>query len=167
MSVSSPRSPARSHSRKARVPSHGGLLRSPMLSRRNANRSGTAARIWPRAQMAAGRNGWSRPRPLAAPACGRPLRLGRGARPSLRQAARQNSRAARASPGHCCHALARKGDRLRLVARRATRDDSKTRGLLDDRLRLVQVRGETERATALHHRDRRAGHSFHSRSFEA
>ena len=30
-----------------------------------------------------------------------------------------------------------------------------------------KVRGETERPAAVHHRDRRAGHSFHSRSFEA
>ena len=33
-------------------------------------------------------------------------------------------------------------------------------------LRLAQVRGETEGPAAVHHRDRRAGHSFHSRSFE-
>ena len=36
-----------------------------------------------------------------------------------------------------------------------------------DRLRLAQVRGEAEGLAAFHHRDRRAGHSFHSRSFEA
>ena len=30
-----------------------------------------------------------------------------------------------------------------------------------------KVRGETERAAAIHHRDRRARHPFHSRSFEA
>ena len=29
-----------------------------------------------------------------------------------------------------------------------------------------KVRGETERPTAVHHRDRWAGHSFHSRAFE-
>ena len=29
-----------------------------------------------------------------------------------------------------------------------------------------KMRGETERAAAVHHRDRWAGHSFHSRSFE-
>ena len=29
-----------------------------------------------------------------------------------------------------------------------------------------KVRGETERPAAFHHRDRWAGHSFHSRSFE-
>ena len=39
--------------------------------------------------------------------------------------------------------------------------------LLGQRLRLAQVRGETEGLAAFHHRDRRAGHSFHSRSFEA
>ncbi len=33
-----------------------------------------------------------------------------------------------------------------------------------DRVRLAQVRGETEGPTALHHRDRRPGHPFHSRS---
>ena len=40
------------------------------------------------------------------------------------------------------------------------------RALLGDRLRLAQVRGETERPAAVHHRDRRAGHPFHSRPFE-
>ena len=40
------------------------------------------------------------------------------------------------------------------------------RALLGDRLRLAQVRGETERPAAIHHRDRWAGHSFHSRPFE-
>ena len=35
-----------------------------------------------------------------------------------------------------------------------------------DRVRLAQVRGETERPAAVHHRDRRAGHSFHSRPFK-
>ena len=29
-----------------------------------------------------------------------------------------------------------------------------------------KVRGETERPAAIHHRDRWAGHSFHSRAFE-
>ena len=42
----------------------------------------------------------------------------------------------------------------------------RTRALLGDRLRLAQVRGEAERPAAVHDRDRRAGHSFHSRSFE-
>ena len=41
-----------------------------------------------------------------------------------------------------------------------------TRALLGDGIRLAQVRGETERLAAVHHRDRWAGHSFHSRSFE-
>ena len=36
-----------------------------------------------------------------------------------------------------------------------------------DGLRLAQVRGEAERPTELHHRDRRAGHSLHSRSLPA
>src|ERR687897_758241 len=45
-------------------------------------------------------------------------------------------------------------------------DNAGTRALLGHRLRLAQGRGETERATAVHHRDRRARHSFHSRSFE-
>src|SRR3981189_3626851 len=39
-------------------------------------------------------------------------------------------------------------------ARRAARDDSSTRALLGDRIRLAQVRGETERPAAIHHRDR-------------
>ena len=52
------------------------------------------------------------------------------------------------------------------IARRAARDDAETRALLGDRVRLAQDRGETERPAAVHHRDRWAGHSFHSRSFE-
>ena len=42
-----------------------------------------------------------------------------------------------------------------------------TRTLLGDRVRLAQVRGEAEGSAALHHRDRWAGHPFHSRSLEA
>ena len=38
--------------------------------------------------------------------------------------------------------------------------------LLGHRLRLAQVRGETERPSAVHHRDRWARHSFHSHSLE-
>jgi hypothetical protein len=41
------------------------------------------------------------------------------------------------------------------------------RALLGDRLRLGQVRGETERPAAVHDPDRRAGHSFHPRPFPA
>src|SRR5580692_8932001 len=50
--------------------------------------------------------------------------------------------------------------------RRAARDDSSARALLGDRLRLAQDRGEAEGAAAVHHRDRWARHSFHSRPFE-
>ena len=39
--------------------------------------------------------------------------------------------------------------------------------LLGDRVRLAQVRGQTDRSAAVHHRDRWAGHPLHSRSFEA
>ena len=53
------------------------------------------------------------------------------------------------------------------LARRAARDDAETRTLLGDRLQLAQGRGETERPTAIHNRDRWARHSFHSRSVEA
>ena len=53
------------------------------------------------------------------------------------------------------------------VARRAIRDDARTRALLGDRLRLAQGRGEAERPAAIHDRDRRAGHSFHPCSFAA
>ena len=41
------------------------------------------------------------------------------------------------------------------------------RALLADRLRLAQGRGATERPAAVHHRDRRAGHSFHPCPLEA
>ena len=40
--------------------------------------------------------------------------------------------------------------------------DAGTRPLLGDRLRLAQVRGEAQRPAALHDRDRRVGHPFHS-----
>ena len=46
-------------------------------------------------------------------------------------------------------------------------DDSGARALLGDRLRLAQDREEAERRGEFHHRDRRAGHSLHSRPFEA
>ena len=49
----------------------------------------------------------------------------------------------------------------------SARDDAGTRALLGDRVRLAQGRGEAERPAAVHHRDRRGRHSFHSRSFEA
>ena len=55
----------------------------------------------------------------------------------------------------------------RCNAGRAARDDAKTRAVLGHRLRLAQVRGETESPAAVHHRDRWARHSFHSCSFEA
>ena len=45
-------------------------------------------------------------------------------------------------------------------------DDSGTRALLGDRLRLAQMRGETESPAAVHNRDRWTGYSFHSHSFE-
>jgi len=43
-------------------------------------------------------------------------------------------------------------------------DDPGARALLDDRLRLAQVRGEAEHAPAIQNRDRRGGCSFHPRS---
>ena len=52
------------------------------------------------------------------------------------------------------------------VARRAARDDSEARALLGDGLRLAQVEAKLNAAAAVHHRDRWAGHSLHSRSFE-
>ena len=52
------------------------------------------------------------------------------------------------------------------IARRAARDDSGTRALLGEGIRLAEGRGATERATAVHDRNRWAGHSFHSRSLE-
>src|SRR5690348_7723968 len=60
----------------------------------------------------------------------------------------------RAAPTRVGHALARKGDRRRSVAGRAVGDDSETRALLGDRVRLAHVRGETERPAEFHDRDR-------------
>ena len=53
------------------------------------------------------------------------------------------------------------------VAGPAARDDAGARALLGGRVRLAQVRGEAGRPAALHHRDRRPGHPFHSRSLGA
>ena len=53
------------------------------------------------------------------------------------------------------------------IARRAARDDAEARAVLGERARLAQVRGKDQRPAELHHRDRRARHSFHSRSFKA
>ena len=61
----------------------------------------------------------------------------------------------------------RKGNGHGCIAGRAARDDAETRALLGDGVRLAQGRGETERPAEVHHRDRRAGHPFHSRAFEA
>jgi pimeloyl-ACP methyl ester carboxylesterase len=61
--------------------------------------------------------------------------------------------------------MARQGDCHRSNARGAARDHSEARSLLDDRLRLAQVRSETERPAKLRHRDRWRRHSFiHVRS---
>ena len=72
----------------------------------------------------------------------------------------------RASQTHSGDTVARPGNRDGHIARRAARDDAETRALLGDGLRLAQMRSETERPAAFHHRDRRARHSFHSRPFE-
>ena len=53
------------------------------------------------------------------------------------------------------------------IAGRAIRDDAEARAVLGDGVRLAQDRGEAECAAAVHHRDRRARHSFHSCAFEA
>jgi len=45
-------------------------------------------------------------------------------------------------------------------------NDSGTRALLGDGIRLAEGGGETERPAAVHHRDRWTGHSLHSRSLE-
>jgi pimeloyl-ACP methyl ester carboxylesterase len=59
------------------------------------------------------------------------------------------------------------GNRSRCIAGRAARDDAEARALLGDDYDWRKVRGEAERPAAVHHRDRRARHSFHSRSLEA
>ena len=53
------------------------------------------------------------------------------------------------------------------VPGRAAHDDRATRAVLGDGIRLAEGRSAAQRLAAIHHRDRRAGHSFHSRSFEA
>src|SRR5260370_718905 len=84
--------------------------------------------------------------------------------PSLpRRHSRRSDR--RPAPAHCGHELARERDRRGSIPGRAARNDPETRAPLDDGLRLAHVRGEAERPPAVHHRDRWAGHAFHSRSF--
>ena len=73
----------------------------------------------------------------------------------------------RAAPARKRDPVARAGDGQRRFAGRAARDDAGARAVLGDRLRLAQVRGETERPAELHHRDRRARHPLHPRSLPA
>ena len=61
----------------------------------------------------------------------------------------------------------REGARRRSVAGRAAGDDAGARALLGDRVRLARVRGEAERAAAVHDRDRRGGHPLHPREVAA
>src|SRR5262249_44814586 len=74
--------------------------------------------------------------------------------------------AGRPSPTGRAETLARSRAGEGRIARRAARDGSATGALLGGRLRLAQVRGETERPASIHDRDRWSGHSFHSRPLE-
>src|SRR4029077_21221950 len=60
-------------------------------------------------------------------------------------------------------ALAYPGAGRRSFAARAARDNPGARSLLGGRLRLAQVRGETERAAAVRDRDRRGGYPLYPR----
>ena len=60
-------------------------------------------------------------------------------------------------------ALAAQGARRRPVAGRAAGDGAGTRPLLGGGVGLARVRGEAERAAAVHHRDRRGRYPFHPR----
>ena len=73
----------------------------------------------------------------------------------------------RPPPPHRRDAVAQQGARRRSVAGRAAGDDAGARALLGDRLRLAPVRGEAERAAAVHDRDRRGGHPLHPRAVAA
>ena len=64
-------------------------------------------------------------------------------------------------------ALAHQGARRRSVAGRAAGDAAGARPLLDDRVRLAQVRGAAERAAAVHDRDRRGRDPLHPRQVAA
>ena len=75
--------------------------------------------------------------------------------------------ARRAAPPPRRDALALQGARRRSVAGRAAGDDPGARPLLGDRVRLARVRGEAERAAAVHDRDRRGGHPLHPREVAA
>ena len=81
---------------------------------------------------------------------------------------RHHGRGTRRPPStHRGHELAREGDRRGSISGRAAGHDAEARALLDDGLRLAHRRGDPERPPAVHHRDRRARYSLHSRSFAA
>jgi hypothetical protein len=86
----------------------------------------------------------------------------RNSNPSLpgRHARRSDRRPPAA---HRRDAVARQGAGHRPVAGRAAGDNPGAHPLLDDRLRLAHVRGEAERAAAVHDRDRRGGRPLHPR----
>src|SRR5205807_2316886 len=81
------------------------------------------------------------------------------------QRAAKGSRRSAPTPGD--DALAQAGNGRGCIARRAVGDDSGTRALLGDGLRLAYVRGDAERPPAIHDRDRWARHAFHPRTLEA
>jgi hypothetical protein len=64
-------------------------------------------------------------------------------------------------------ALAQQGARRRSLAGSPARAAPGARGLLGNRLRLAQGRGEAERAPAVHDRDRRREHPLHPRQVAA
>src|SRR5215213_8407865 len=68
---------------------------------------------------------------------------------------------------HRGHAVAKQGARRRSVAGSAAGDAAGARALLDDRLRLAQVRGEAQRAPPVHDRDRRGRDPLHPRALQA
>ena len=70
-------------------------------------------------------------------------------------------------PPHPRDALADQGARRRPLAGRAAGDDPGARPLLERRVRLAQVRGEAERAAAVHDRDRRGRDPLHPRAVAA
>ena len=72
----------------------------------------------------------------------------------------------RPSSPPCSHTVARQGDSRGSISGRAAGDSARARALLADGLRLAEGRSATQFTAAVHHRDRRTGHPFHSCSLE-
>jgi hypothetical protein len=96
-----------------------------------------------------------------------PGRIGRPHRDPPLPGRGSEGAARRAAPPRRRDTMAHHGVRRRPLPRRATGDRSCTGPLLDDQVRVAQVRGEAERTAAVQNRDRRRRHPLHPRALPA